>query len=104
MAIKKPSNILLKHPDIQAISFVGFTPVAEYIQQQLQHTVNAFKRLVVAKNHGVVMPDVDLEQVADALVGAAYGSAGERCMALSVAVAVGDKLGDALVAKIKPKC
>lgn len=96
-------NILLKHPDIQAISFVGSTPVAEYIHTTASAHGKRVQAFGGAKNHGVVMPDVDLEQVADALVGAAYGSAGERCMALSVAVAVGDKLGDALVAKIKPK-
>lgn len=96
-------NILLKHPDIQAVSFVGSTPVAEYIHTTASAHGKRVQAFGGAKNHGVVMPDVDLDQVADALVGAAYGSAGERCMALPVAVVVGDKLGDALVAKIKPK-
>lgn len=96
-------NILLKHPDIQAVSFVGSTPVAEYIHTTASTHGKRVQAFGGAKNHGVVMPDVDLEQVADALVGAAYGSAGERCMALSVAVTIGDKLGDALVAKMKPK-
>lgn len=96
-------NILLKHPDIQAVSFVGSTPIAEYIHTTASTYGKRVQAFGGAKNHGVVMPDVDLEQVADALVGAAYGSAGERCMALSVAVAVGDKVGDALVEKMKPK-
>lgn len=96
-------NILLKHPDIQAVSFVGSTPVAEYIHTTASAHGKRAQAFGGAKNHGVVMPDVDLDQVADAFVGAAYGSAGERCMALPVAVVVGDKLADTLVAKIKPK-
>ena len=81
------------HPDVAAISFVGSTPIAEYIY----HTGTAHDKRVQAlggaKNHMVVMPDADLDQATDALMGAAYGSAGERCMAISVAVAVGD-VGD----------
>jgi len=96
-------NVLLSHPDIQAVSFVGSTPIAEYIHTTASAHGKRVQAFGGAKNHGVVMPDADLEQVADALVGAAYGSAGERCMALSVAVAVGDKLGDELVELMKPK-
>lgn len=88
---------LLKHEKIEAISFVGSTAVAEYIY----HTAAAHNKRVQAlggaKNHAIIMPDADLEQAVDAMIGAAYGSAGERCMALSVAVAIGDEVGDALV-------
>lgn len=96
-------NILLKHPDIQAVSFVGSTPVAEYIHNTASSYGKRVQAFGGAKNHCVVMPDADLEQAADAIVGAAYGSAGERCMALSVAVAVGDKVGDELVKFMQPK-
>lgn len=100
---KEAVDILLTHPDIAAVSFVGSTPIAEYVYKTaIQHGKRA-QAFGGAKNHGVVMPDADLEQTADAIVGAAYGSAGERCMALPVAVVVGDKLADALVEKIIPK-
>lgn len=101
-------DTLLQHPDVKAISFVGSTPIAEYIYTEGSKRKGAYplrvQALGGAKNHLVVMPDADLEQAVDALIGAAYGSAGERCMAISVAVAVGsvaDKLVDALVPRVK---
>lgn len=101
-------DTLLQHPDIKAISFVGSTPIAEYIYTEGSKRKGAYplrvQALGGAKNHLVVMPDADLDQAVDALIGAAYGSAGERCMAISVAVAVGsvaDKLVDALVPRVK---
>ncbi|MBK8286998.1 MAG: CoA-acylating methylmalonate-semialdehyde dehydrogenase [Ahniella sp.] len=96
-------DTLLAHPDIKAVSFVGSTPIAKYIYETGAHHGKRVQALGGAKNHMVVMPDADLEQVADALMGAGYGSAGERCMAISVAVAVGDGTADALVAKLKPR-
>jgi malonate-semialdehyde dehydrogenase (acetylating)/methylmalonate-semialdehyde dehydrogenase len=83
-------DALLAHPDIKAVSFVGSTPIAHYIYEQAAHYGKRVQALGGAKNHLVVMPDADLEQAVDALTGAAYGSAGERCMAISVAVLVGD--------------
>jgi malonate-semialdehyde dehydrogenase (acetylating)/methylmalonate-semialdehyde dehydrogenase len=93
---------LLQHPDIEAISFVGSTPIAEYIHQQATQRGKRVQALGGAKNHMIVMPDADLDQAADALIGAAYGSAGERCMAISIAVAVGD-VADKLIAKLLPR-
>lgn len=90
---------LLKHPDVQAVSFVGSTPIARYIYETGAQHGKRVQALGGAKNHLVVMPDADLEQTVDALMGAAYGSAGERCMAISVAVAVGN-VADALIAKL----
>ena len=87
---KEAVDALLDDPRIEAISFVGSTPIAEYIYSRGTATGKRVQALGGAKNHMVVMPDADLDQVTDALVGAAYGSAGERCMAISVAVAVGD--------------
>jgi malonate-semialdehyde dehydrogenase (acetylating)/methylmalonate-semialdehyde dehydrogenase len=95
-------DALLQHPDIEAISFVGSTPIAEYIHQQGTACGKRVQALGGAKNHMIVMPDADLDQAADALIGAAYGSAGERCMAISIAVAVGD-VGDQLIAKLLPR-
>ena len=94
---------LLEHPDVRAVSFVGSTAIAKYIYETGARHGKRVQALGGAKNHMVVMPDADLEQAADALMGAGYGSAGERCMAISVAVAVGDATGDALVAKLKPR-
>ncbi|MCF6523753.1 CoA-acylating methylmalonate-semialdehyde dehydrogenase [Streptomyces sp. JJ36] len=91
---------LLEHPDVAAVSFVGSTPIARYIQQ---HAVAHGKRVQAlggAKNHMLVLPDADLDHAADQAISAAYGSAGERCMAVSVVVAVGRESGDALVGKI----
>ena len=94
---------ILDHPDIKAVSFVGSTPIAEYVYQRGTAAGKRVQALGGAKNHMVVLPDADLDQVADALMGAGYGSAGERCMAISVAVPVGKETGDALVAKLKPR-
>jgi malonate-semialdehyde dehydrogenase (acetylating)/methylmalonate-semialdehyde dehydrogenase len=83
-------DALIEHPDVKAISFVGSTPIANYIYERGAHFGKRVQALGGAKNHMVVMPDADLEKTVDALIGAAYGSAGERCMAISVAVLVGD--------------
>src|SRR5690606_31990350 len=93
---------LLAHDDIEAISFVGSTPIAEYIYTQGAARGKRVQALGGAKNHLVVMPDANLDQAADALIGAGYGSAGERCMAVSVAVAVG-RTADALVEKLRAR-
>ena len=92
-------DALLADPRIAAISFVGSTPIAEYIYRTGTATGKRVQALGGAKNHLVVMPDADLDQAVDALIGAAYGSAGERCMAISVAVAVGN-VADALVQRL----
>jgi malonate-semialdehyde dehydrogenase (acetylating)/methylmalonate-semialdehyde dehydrogenase len=99
---KAAVDALLAHRGIAAVSFVGSTPIAEYIQQQGIAYGKRVQALGGAKNHMVVMPDADLDQAADALVGAAYGSAGERCMAISVGVAVGH-IADELIAKLTPR-
>jgi len=93
---------LLQNPDVQAVSFVGSTPVAEHIHRTAGSHGKRVQALGGAKNHAVVMPDADLEQAVDALIGAAYGSAGERCMAVPVVVAVGE-VGDDLVARLADK-
>src|SRR5579872_3091073 len=90
---------LLKDPDVKALSFVGSTPIAHSIYQRGAQHGKRVQALGGAKNHMVVMPDADLEQAADALIGAAYGSAGERCMAISVAVLVGE-VGERLVGEL----
>ena len=99
---KESVDAILTDPRIQAVSFVGSTPIAEYVY----HTGAAHNKRVQAlggaKNHMVIMPDADMEQATDALMGAGYGSAGERCMAISVAVAVG-KAGDALMERLIPR-
>ena len=95
-------DAILAHPHIPAISFVGSTPIAQYIYATGTANGKRVQALGGAKNHMVVMPDADVDQAADALMGAAYGSAGERCMAISVAVAVGDA-GDRLMDLLKPK-
>jgi malonate-semialdehyde dehydrogenase (acetylating)/methylmalonate-semialdehyde dehydrogenase len=87
---KTAVDALLDHPEVRALSFVGSTPIAHYIYQRGAAHGKRVQALGGAKNHMVVMPDADLEQAVDALIGAAYGSAGERCMAISVAVLVGD--------------
>jgi len=83
-------DTLLEHPDVQALSFVGSTPIAQYIYETGARHGKRVQALGGAKNHMLVMPDADMDQVVDGLIGAAYGSAGERCMAISVAVLVGD--------------
>jgi len=100
---KTAVEALLAHPDVAAVSFVGSTPVAEYVYARASAHGKRVQALGGAKNHLVVMPDADIAGVVDALMGAAYGSAGERCMAVSVAVAVGENTADALVAKLVPK-
>jgi len=90
-------DALLHHPEVNAISFVGSTPVAEYVQREGVAHGKRVQALGGAKNHLVMLPDADVDFTADALLGAAYGSAGERCMAISVAVAVGPDTGDRLV-------
>jgi len=100
---KEAVDGILEHAGIAAVSFVGSTPIAEYVYAKGTSHGKRVQALGGAKNHMIVMPDADLDQAADALVGAAYGSAGERCMAISVAVAVGKKTADDLVAKLKPR-
>jgi len=100
---KEAVDTLLTDPTVQAISFVGSTPIAEYVYQTGTANGKRVQALGGAKNHMIVMPDADLSQATDALMGAAFGSAGERCMAISVAVAVGDAVGDALVERLSPK-
>jgi malonate-semialdehyde dehydrogenase (acetylating)/methylmalonate-semialdehyde dehydrogenase len=93
-------DTILQHPGIAAVSFVGSTPIAEYVYRTGTATGKRIQALGGAKNHLIVMPDADLDQAADALVGAAFGSAGERCMAISVAVAVGKETADNLIGKL----
>ena len=100
---KEAVDALLTHPDVKAVSFVGSTPIARYIYQTGTANGKRVQALGGAKNHMVIMPDADLDMAASALMGAAYGSAGERCMAISVAVPVGDKVADALIEKLTPK-
>ena len=90
---KSAVDALLDHREVRALSFVGSTPIAHYIYRRGAAAGKRVQALGGAKNHLVVMPDADLEQAVDALIGAAYGSAGERCMAISVAVLVGDERG-----------
>ncbi|MFO0998437.1 MAG: CoA-acylating methylmalonate-semialdehyde dehydrogenase [Alphaproteobacteria bacterium] len=99
---KEAVDAILSDPRIQAVSFVGSTPIAEYVYHTGAANNKRVQALGGAKNHMVVMPDADMEQATDALMGAGYGSAGERCMAISVAVAVG-KAGDQLMAKLEPR-
>jgi malonate-semialdehyde dehydrogenase (acetylating)/methylmalonate-semialdehyde dehydrogenase len=96
-------DALLEHPLVAAVSFVGSTPVARYIHAQGTAHGKRVQALGGAKNHMVIMPDADLETVTEAIIGAAYGSAGERCMAISVAVAVGEGTADALVGRLKQR-
>ncbi|WFC43099.1 CoA-acylating methylmalonate-semialdehyde dehydrogenase [Pseudoxanthomonas sp. SE1] len=96
-------DALLDEPRVQALSFVGSTPIAEYIYARGSAHGKRVQALGGAKNHMVVLPDADLDGAVSALLGAGYGSAGERCMAISVAVCVGDATADALVAALAPK-
>ncbi|MDN3715437.1 CoA-acylating methylmalonate-semialdehyde dehydrogenase [Vibrio breoganii] len=100
---KEVVDALLEAPDVAAVSFVGSTPIAEAIYSKGSANGKRVQALGGAKNHLVVMPDADLEGATNALMGAAYGAAGERCMAISVAVAVGDETADRLVASLKEK-
>ncbi|MDZ4055605.1 MAG: CoA-acylating methylmalonate-semialdehyde dehydrogenase, partial [Polynucleobacter sp.] len=95
---KEAVDALIENPDVKAISFVGSTPIANYIYERGAHFGKRVQALGGAKNHMVVMPDADIDKAVDALIGAAYGSAGERCMAISVAVLVGEAAD-----KIMPK-
>ncbi|MEE1922636.1 CoA-acylating methylmalonate-semialdehyde dehydrogenase [Pseudomonas sp. 148P] len=97
---KEAVNALLVHPDVEAISFVGSTPIANHIYETGARHGKRVQALGGAKNHLVVMPDADIDQVVDALIGAAYGSAGERCMAISVAVFVGDDTAEKVMPKL----
>jgi malonate-semialdehyde dehydrogenase (acetylating) / methylmalonate-semialdehyde dehydrogenase len=99
---KEAVDVLLTDPQVAAVSFVGSTPIAETIYRTASEHGKRVQALGGAKNHMVVMPDADLDQAVNALMGAAYGSAGERCMAISVAVAVGD-VGDPLVERLIPR-
>ena len=100
---KEAVDRLITHPDVRAISFVGSTPIANYIYTTGTAKGKRVQALGGAKNHMVIMPDADLDMATNALMGAAYGSAGERCMAVSVAVPVTDAVADALVEKLTPK-
>ena len=99
---KEAVDAILSHPGIAAVSFVGSTAIAQYIYATAAQSGKRVQALGGAKNHMVVMPDADLDQATDALMGAAYGAAGERCMAVSVAVAVGS-VGDKLMDKLVPR-
>jgi malonate-semialdehyde dehydrogenase (acetylating) / methylmalonate-semialdehyde dehydrogenase len=100
---KTAVDAILAHPQIVAVSFVGSTPIAEYVYREGTAYGKRVQALGGAKNHMIVMPDADLDQAADALVGAAYGSAGERCMAISVAVAVGAQTADSLIERVRER-
>ncbi len=93
-------DALLTHPQVKAVSFVGSTPIAQHVYETGARHGKRVQALGGAKNHLVVMPDADIEQTVDALIGAAYGSAGERCMAISVAVLVGDEVAEAVVPRL----
>jgi len=100
---KEAVDTICTDPRVKAVSFVGSTPIAQYVYSTSTAHGKRCQAMGGAKNHMVIMPDADLDQVADALIGAAYGSAGERCMAISVAVCVGDEVADKLVAMLKPR-
>jgi malonate-semialdehyde dehydrogenase (acetylating)/methylmalonate-semialdehyde dehydrogenase len=100
---KEAVDTILEDDRVQAVSFVGSTPIAEYIYSKGTANGKRVQALGGAKNHAVVMPDADIDNAVNALMGAAYGSCGERCMAISVAVCVGDQAADELVAKLKPR-
>ncbi len=97
---KQIVDLIIESPEISSISFVGSTPVAKYIYEQSSKNFKRVQALGGAKNHLVIMPDANIDQAVDGIIGAAYGSAGERCMAISVAVAVGD-IADELVEKVE---
>jgi len=100
---KEAVDTLLTDPRVSAVSFVGSTPIAEYIYSQGSAHGKRVQALGGAKNHMVVMPDADMDQAVESLIGAAYGSAGERCMAISVGVSVGEKTADALVTRLRDR-
>jgi malonate-semialdehyde dehydrogenase (acetylating)/methylmalonate-semialdehyde dehydrogenase len=100
---KTAVDALLDHPKVKAVSFVGSTPIAEYIYARGTASGKRVQALGGAKNHMIVMPDADMDKTVDALMGAGFGAAGERCMAISVVVAVGEETADTLVAQLVPK-
>jgi malonate-semialdehyde dehydrogenase (acetylating)/methylmalonate-semialdehyde dehydrogenase len=100
---KEAVDAILTDPDIKAVGFVGSTPIAEYVFKTATAHGKRAQCFGGAKNHMIVMPDADMNQAVDALIGAGYGSAGERCMAISVAVPVGEKTADALMKKLVPR-
>lgn len=100
---KEAVDALIEAPEVKALSFVGSTPIAEYIYAEGTKRGKRVQALGGAKNHAVLMPDADLNNAVNALMGAAYGSCGERCMAISVAVCVGDQIADALIKKLVPQ-
>ncbi|MBJ9974687.1 CoA-acylating methylmalonate-semialdehyde dehydrogenase [Pseudomonas sp. S75] len=100
---KEAVDALIEAPEVKALSFVGSTPIAEYIYAEGTKRGKRVQALGGAKNHAVLMPDAELDNAVSALMGAAYGSCGERCMAISVAVCVGDQVADALIAKLEPQ-
>ncbi|WP_339643995.1 CoA-acylating methylmalonate-semialdehyde dehydrogenase [Jannaschia helgolandensis] len=100
---KEAVDAILDHPVIQSVGFVGSTPIAAYIYERASANGKRAQCFGGAKNHMIIMPDADMDQAADALVGAGYGAAGERCMAISVAVPVGDDTADRLIAKLAPR-
>jgi malonate-semialdehyde dehydrogenase (acetylating)/methylmalonate-semialdehyde dehydrogenase len=99
---KEMVDAILDHPEIKAVSFVGSSDIAHYVYRRGVEAGKRVQAMGGAKNHGIVMPDADLDQVVNDLAGAAFGSAGERCMALPVVVPVGDKTAEALRAKLLP--
>jgi malonate-semialdehyde dehydrogenase (acetylating)/methylmalonate-semialdehyde dehydrogenase len=100
---KEAVDAILDHPVIQAVGFVGSTPIAQYIYGRGASNGKRVQAFGGAKNHMIVMPDADMDLAADALVGAGYGAAGERCMAISVAVPVGEETADRLIEKLVPR-
>ncbi|VAW14647.1 Methylmalonate-semialdehyde dehydrogenase [hydrothermal vent metagenome] len=100
---KSAVDAILDNPDIKAVSFVGSTPIAQYVYERGTKAGKRVQALGGAKNHMIIMPDADMDQAANALMGAGFGSAGERCMAISVAVPVGKETADRLVAALKPR-
>jgi malonate-semialdehyde dehydrogenase (acetylating)/methylmalonate-semialdehyde dehydrogenase len=100
---KEVVDAILDHEAIQAVGFVGSTPIAQYIYGRAAANGKRAQCFGGAKNHMIIMPDADLDKAADALVGAGFGAAGERCMAISVAVPVGDKTADALIERLVPR-
>ena len=100
---KEAVDALLTHPDVKAVSFVGSTPIARYIYATGTAHGKRVQALGGAKNHAIILPDADIDMAVGALMGAAYGSAGERCMAISVAVPVGEETANRLIEKLVPK-
>ncbi len=100
---KEAVDAILDNETVQAVGFVGSTPIAQYIYGRGCTNGKRVQCFGGAKNHMIIMPDADMDQAADALIGAGYGAAGERCMAISVAVPVGDKTADALIERLIPR-